>query len=188
MSTTRELVLAVIAGEIMAVRALHAAGVPVTEPDGFGWLPIHRAAANDRDELIRHLLEWGSPLEATGTQEWTPSHLAAVSRSSRAVTALLRAGANLHAPDARGRTPLHLAVGPTVTRSCWRRCECSWQPERIPRSGTTTEQRHRTRPVRQAIQSFRRFLSGRPSSPASDAQAPTSDGATLRECSCSALG
>ena len=113
--TTRDLVLAVIAGEVERVREVHAAGVSVTEPDQFGWLPIHRAAANDRDDVIRLLVEWGSPLEPTGTERWTPLHLAAVSRSPRSVRALLEAGANVHARSEFGQTPLHLAVGPTVT-------------------------------------------------------------------------
>src|SRR5207249_4925820 len=113
--TAREFVLAVIAGEVDRVREMHAAGVSVTEPDQFGWLPLHRAAANDRDEIIRLLVEWGSPLEATGTEQWTPLHLASVSRSPRAVAALVEAGANIHARSVFGGTPLHLAVGPTIT-------------------------------------------------------------------------
>jgi ankyrin repeat protein len=113
--TTRDLVLAVIAGEIDRVRELHAAGVSVTEPDQYGWLPIHRAAANDRDDIIRLLVEWGSPLEATGTERWTPLHLASVSRSPGAVKALLLAGADIQARSVFGQTPLHLAIGPTVT-------------------------------------------------------------------------
>jgi ankyrin repeat protein len=113
--TARAFVLAIIAGEIDRVRKMQAAGASVSEPDQYGWLPIHRAAANDRDEIIRLLIEWGSPLEATGTEEWTPLHLASVSRSSHAVAALLKAGANIHARSVYGATPLHLAVGPTVT-------------------------------------------------------------------------
>ena len=113
--TTGDLVLAVIAGEIDRVREMHAAGVSVTDADQYGWLPIHRAAANDRDEIIRLLIGWGSPLEATGTEQWTPLHLASVSRSPRAVRALLEAGANIQARSVYGQTPLHLAVGPTVT-------------------------------------------------------------------------
>jgi ankyrin repeat protein len=115
--TTRDLVLAVIAGEIDRVREMYAVGVSVTEPDQYGWLPIHRAAANDRDDIIRLLIEWGSPLEPTGTEQWTPLHLASVSESPRAVRALVEAGADIHARSVFGQTPLHLAVGPTVTES-----------------------------------------------------------------------
>lgn len=113
--TTRDLVLAVIAGEIDRVREMHDAGVSVTEPDQYGWLPIHRAAANDQDDIIRLLVEWGSPLEPTGTERWTPLHLASVSCSPHALKVLLEAGANIHARSVYGATPLHLAVGPTVS-------------------------------------------------------------------------
>jgi ankyrin repeat protein len=113
--TTRDLVFAVIAGEIDRVKEMYAAGVSITEPDQYGWLPIHRAATNDREDIIRLLVDWGSPLEATGTEGWTPLHLASVSQSPRAVRALLEAGANIHARSVFGQTPLHLAVGPTVT-------------------------------------------------------------------------
>jgi ankyrin repeat protein len=113
--TPRDLVLAVIAGEIDRVREMYAAGVSVTEPDQYGWLPIHRAAANDRDKIIRLLVKWRSPIEATGTNNWTPLHLASVSRSYHAVNALLEAGADIHARSVFGHTPLHLAVGPTIS-------------------------------------------------------------------------
>ena len=109
--TARDLVLAVIAGEIDRVREMHAGGLSVIEPDQYGWLPIHRAAANDRDEIIRLLVEWGSPLEATGTDDWTALHLAAISWSCHAASELLKAGANVHARSYCGDTPLHLAVG-----------------------------------------------------------------------------
>lgn len=109
MPTTRDFVLAVIAGDIDHVRAMHAAGVSATESDQYGWLPIHRA------DIIRLLIGWGSPLEPTGTEQWTPLHLASVSRSAQAVRALLEAGANVQARSVYGQTPLHLAVGPTVT-------------------------------------------------------------------------
>ena len=113
--TPRDLLLAVIAGEVDRVREMYAPGVSVTEPDQYGWLPIHRAAANDRADIIRLLVEWGSPLEPTGTERWTPLHLASVSGSPLAVRVLLTAGADIHARSAFGQTPLHLAVGPTVT-------------------------------------------------------------------------
>src|SRR5438874_9126361 len=70
----RQFVLAIIAGDIERVRTMHKAGASATESDQFGWLPIHRAAANDCDEIIRLLIKWGSPLEARGTEGWTPLH------------------------------------------------------------------------------------------------------------------
>src|SRR5438477_4091740 len=115
--TAREFVLAIIAGEIDRVRKMHSAGVSVAEPDQYGWLPIHRAAANDRRDIIRLLIEWGSPLEATGTEQWTPLHLASVSMSPRAVGALIEGGANIHARSVFGATPLRLAISSVVTEA-----------------------------------------------------------------------
>jgi effector-binding domain-containing protein len=106
----REFVSAIIAGELEEVRTMHDAGASVTEGDEHGWLPIHRAAANDRDEIIKLLLQWGSPLEPRGTEGWTPLHLACVSGSSCAVIALLLAGADPNARSEFGTTPLHLAI------------------------------------------------------------------------------
>ena len=113
--SAREFVGAIIAGETDRVRQMHASGASITEPDKYGWLPIHRAAANNRAEIIRLLVEWGSPLEVTGTEQWTPLHLASVSCSPRAVAALLAAGADITARSVLAQTPLHLAVGPTVS-------------------------------------------------------------------------
>jgi hypothetical protein len=106
----REFVSAIIAGELEEVRTMHDAGASITEADEHGWLPIHRAAANDRDEIIKVLLEWDSPLEPRGAEGWTPLHLACVSGSSRAVIALLLAGADPNARSEFGTTPLHLAI------------------------------------------------------------------------------
>ena len=114
-SMARDFVIAIIAGETTRVRELHLAGASVSEPDQYGWLPIHRAAANDWDDIIQLLVEWGSPLEARGTEQWTPLHLASVSQSHRATAALLEAGADIHARSVNGSTPLHLAVGPAIT-------------------------------------------------------------------------
>ncbi len=113
--TAREFVLTVIAGDIDRVREMHAMGASVIKPDQYGWLPIHRAAANDRDKIIRFLIQSGSPLEAMSTENWTPLHLACVSNSFRAAAVLLKAGANIHAKSAFGATPLHLAISSTVS-------------------------------------------------------------------------
>jgi ankyrin repeat protein len=42
---------------------MHEMGVSITAPDQYGWLPIHRAAANNRDEIIRLLVGWGLRLK-----------------------------------------------------------------------------------------------------------------------------
>lgn len=111
----REFVLAVIAGNIERVQEMHEAGIPIALQDQYGWLPIHRAAANDHADIIRLLVAWHSPLESRGTDGWTPLHLAAASCSPHAVTALLEAGAEVDVRSETGATPLLLAIGPTVT-------------------------------------------------------------------------
>lgn len=103
------LVLAAIAGDLPRVRKLVAEGSPVNQPDRHGWLPLHRAAANDRGRVISFLLEAGSPIEARGNVGWTALHLACVSCSPRAVAALVAAGADVNAAARNGDTPLHLA-------------------------------------------------------------------------------
>ena len=110
----KDFVQAIISGNMKLVREMHKAGASVMAADRYGWLPIHRAATNDRDRIVRLLIKWGSPLEPKGTEGWTPLHLAAVSRSSRAVAALLAAGANVNAKSDFKTTPLHLAIGTTI--------------------------------------------------------------------------
>jgi ankyrin repeat protein len=111
-----EFVEAILEGNIDRVKEAHLAGASVSQPDRYGWLPIHRAAtAGRREDILQMLIAWGSPLEAMGTEDWTPLHLASVSRSHRAVAALLKAGANIDARSVYGSTPLHLAIGPTLS-------------------------------------------------------------------------
>jgi len=86
----------------------------VNESDEFGWLPIHRAAANNRDAVIAYLVAHGSALEARGTDQWTPLHLACVSGSSGAVAALLKAGAHVNSVARGDNTPLLLALTPLL--------------------------------------------------------------------------
>lgn len=101
---------AVIKNDGDTVRAELANGRNPNEPDEFGWVPLHRAAANDSTEAAKILLAAGSTLEATGTDAWTPLHLAAVSGSARMVELLAAAGANVNATSNYGDTPLHLCV------------------------------------------------------------------------------
>ena len=101
---------AVIRGKVRRVRSMCRAGALFARPDRYGWLPVHRAAGNDQGEIVRLLLDWGSPIEAVGTENWTPLHVACVSNSARAVEALLDRGANVNAISIYGHTPLHLAV------------------------------------------------------------------------------
>lgn len=113
-SETSPLALAVIAGDVDRVRVLVTGGADVNQPDRYGWLPIHRAAANNRALVIRYLLAQGSHVEARGTDQWTPLHLACVSGSARSVAALVRGGADVNSVARSNNTPLHLAMIPIV--------------------------------------------------------------------------
>jgi ankyrin repeat protein len=103
------LVLAAIAGDLPRVRELVAEGSDVNQPDRQGWIPLHRAAANDRGRVISFLIQAGSRIEARSNVSWTALHLACVSCSPRAVAALVAGGADVNAAARNGDTPLHLA-------------------------------------------------------------------------------
>jgi ankyrin repeat protein len=111
---TSALIEAAVRGDLDRVRELVSSGSDVNESDQFGWLPIHRAAANNRDAVIAYLVAQGSAFEARGTDQWTPLHLACVSGSSRAVVALLEAGADAKSIARDHNTPLHLALTPLI--------------------------------------------------------------------------
>lgn len=104
------LVQAAIHGDLERVRELVSGGADVNETDQYGWLPVHRAAANNRDDVVSYLLAAGSAIEARGTDAWTPLHLACVSCSARAVTALVKGGADVNAVAKKNNTPLHLVM------------------------------------------------------------------------------
>jgi ankyrin repeat protein len=97
-------------GDIEAVRAGLANGRDPNLPDRYGWIALHRAATCENGEVGKLLIEAGSSLTATGTDEWTPLHLAAVSGSSTMVKVLAEAGADVNALSICGDTPLHLCV------------------------------------------------------------------------------
>jgi ankyrin repeat protein len=103
---------AVIDNDVEAVRTGLTNGRDPNLPDQFGWIPLHRAAANDSAEVAELLLRAGSSLVAIGTDDWTPLHLAAISGSSRMVKVLVAAGAPVDALSYCGDTPLHLAFYP----------------------------------------------------------------------------
>lgn len=110
MTPRRPLIQAAMDGDLGSVRAFVSAGEDVNQADPSGWLPLHRAVANDRDRVVAYLLSAGSDIEARGTDGWTPLHLACVSGSHRALGTLIDAGADVNALAKGGSTPLHLAL------------------------------------------------------------------------------
>lgn len=101
---------AVLEGNAEVVRAGLANGRDPNLPDQYGWIALHRAATCQNEEVGILLINAGSSLTATGTDEWTPLHLAAVSGSFPMVKVLVEAGAEVDALSYCGDTPLHLCV------------------------------------------------------------------------------
>ncbi len=106
-----EFIRAVLQNDLKAIVRSLKAGRDPNLPDQYGWIALHRAAAEHRDRIAGVLVEAGSSLSAGGTEGWTPS-LAAVSHSERVVEILLRAGADINSQSSHGDTPLHLCVMP----------------------------------------------------------------------------
>lgn len=110
MTTYRDMFNFIIEENISAIRHALEKGFNVNEPDQYGFLLIHRACANHQPETVSLLIQHGSKIEETATDQWTPMHLAAVSGAIGCPTILVKAGARTNAKDKRGQTPLHLSV------------------------------------------------------------------------------
>ena len=96
-------------GDVMRIRMLVEAGMPVAALDDQKLTPLHVAAAEGHVEAVRALVEAGAPLEARDFAEQTPLHLAALFGHTECVRLLLAAGADKGAKDFPGQTPLALA-------------------------------------------------------------------------------
>ncbi len=83
-----EFIRAVLQNDLKAIVRSLKAGRDPNLPDQYGWIALHRAAAEHRDRIAGVLVEAGSSLSAGGTEGWTPLHLAAVSHSERVVEIL----------------------------------------------------------------------------------------------------
>jgi ankyrin repeat protein len=126
---------AVIDDQCEAVVNELAIGRDPNAPDEFGWIPLHRAAANNSVAVAKILLEAGSSLSATGTDAWTPLHLASVSGSAEVVEMLIAAGADPDALSVFGDTPLHLCVTSCDVRAAEMLLRAGANPHVLNRKG-----------------------------------------------------
>lgn len=110
MATYSEMFDFVIEGNLPEIVKAIDNGFDVNEADEYGYILLHRACVNHQLEIVSLLIQRGSNLEKTATDDWTPLHLAAVSGASGCFRLLVNAGANPNRQDCNGRSPLHLSI------------------------------------------------------------------------------
>lgn len=100
-------------GDVVAVRALLAAGAATDGRSADGWTPLHLAAFFADRETVDALLAAGADVHAVSANPTAnqPLHAAFAGRTDRAVVErLIEAGADVGARAGAGWTPLHLAA------------------------------------------------------------------------------
>lgn len=107
-----EITLAVVQGNVQALRAAIAAGVPINHQDRKDDTALHYAIWNGRDELVPMLLEAGADPNRTNHKGQSPLHHACARRNATLVAALIRVGGDLGQPDAQALTPLMALARP----------------------------------------------------------------------------
>jgi cytohesin len=106
-----ELHTAARAGDVERVRALLAAGVPVSAPDTLGGTALHDAAWSGHKEVVTVLIAAGADVNARHVEGGsTPLHYGVITNRRDVVELLLAKGADLRARDRAGATVLHLAA------------------------------------------------------------------------------
>jgi hypothetical protein len=113
----KDLIYAARTGDIDAVKALLAEGVPVGFRDASGWTSLKWASSEGHEEVLVLLLEQGASEEEVegedeGTGGGTSLHWAAYKGHKRLVWRLLTCKPKLSAKtlDSEANTPLHLAA------------------------------------------------------------------------------
>ncbi|KAH6701290.1 ankyrin repeat protein, partial [Leptodontidium sp. MPI-SDFR-AT-0119] len=78
--------------------------------------PLHLAALEGHEEVVKELLDHGVDTSTADFKGRTALHLAAHGYSLGVLTLLLDKGADMTARDGEGMTPLHLAYQKGITR------------------------------------------------------------------------
>jgi ankyrin repeat protein len=78
--------------------------------DRMGRTPLHYAALDGDEGLVRQLVASGMDVNAPDDSGRTPLHFAAQSNAVTVTAVLLKAGASVDARDSHGNTPLSAAV------------------------------------------------------------------------------
>lgn len=91
-------------------------GARISDYNGEGWQPIHRAAFANRDSTLNFLISRGANVNAVNQVGVTPMHLNAEQIRvdggcrSQVLDSLVRAGANVNAIDTSGRNVIYSAL------------------------------------------------------------------------------
>lgn len=102
--------LGVARGDLAAIDASLAAGIPIDLLAGDGLAPLHWALVHDDPAIMSLLLERGSPVDVRSSQGATALMNAVQTKSLEKVSFLLDRGADADARDLRGFTALHRAA------------------------------------------------------------------------------
>lgn len=100
------LMIASFQGNLPAVQALLARGAQVNRE---GWTPLHYAATNGHDDVVRLLIEKGARLDARSPNNTTPMMMAAWRGHIYTVKVLLDAGADATLKNDHGMTAIDFA-------------------------------------------------------------------------------
>lgn len=95
---------------LINAKILMLGGVNINHRDDFLFSPVHAAASQGADEVLKMLIDAGADLTWANNEIGTPLHCAVQRKSRAAMELLLAAGVNVKARNRRGRTPLHLAM------------------------------------------------------------------------------
>lgn len=104
--------VAVLAGDVEAVRRHVAAGTDLDAKDPYGSTPLIIAATFDRPEAARILMDGGADLDLTNAAGGTALHTAAFLCRTEIVRDLLAHGARKYLRDHAGNTPEEAVSGP----------------------------------------------------------------------------